>query len=258
MTTLLHLLSGLLFACAAAAGPAPAAITDADPPNPVVLLHGLARSSASMAAMQEALEADGRRVCNIDYASTTQAIPALLTEQIRPQLQACLGDDPGPVDFVTHSLGGILVRQLRADDPDFVFGRVVMLGPPNGGSEVVDTLGDYPPFAWINGPAGLQLGTDAAAVPRTLGATDLDVGVIAGEESINLILSRMIPGADDGKVSLESARLEGMRDFLVVPVSHPFLMKDGEAIRQTLHYLRDGAFDHAPLPPPEPVPALSK
>jgi triacylglycerol lipase len=262
-------LVGVLSLCLAASATASPTTSATAPPDcgaaattdcrPVaVLLHGLARSSSSMRDMAGALEEGGWRVCNIDYPSTTQDIPTLVAQQIRPQLQACVGADPRPVAFVTHSLGGILVRQLHADDPAFAFGRVVMLGPPNGGSEVVDELGDFAPFGWINGPAGLQLGTDADSVPRALGATDLDVGVVAGENSINVILSQMIPGDDDGKVSLESARLEGMRDFLVVPVSHPFLMQDDVVIAQTLHYLREGGFDHTPPPPATPNEVLSK
>lgn len=207
----------------------------------VVLLHGLARSPNSMADMAASLKAAGFEVCNLGYPSTEHSIEDLASKQVLPDVLKCIGAEPRKVNFVTHSLGGIIVRQLKGS-AGLAFGRVVMLGPPNGGSEVVDKLGGLAPFEWINGPAGQQLGTGKASVPRALGATDLEVGVIAGQNSINPILSWLIPGPDDGKVSIENAKLKGMRDFLVVPVSHPFLMKDRDVIMQTIHFLRSGAF----------------
>ncbi|MDX1459024.1 MAG: alpha/beta fold hydrolase [Marinobacter sp.] len=213
-----------------------------DQAGTVVLLHGLARSADSMTEMEDALLAAGYRTCNIDYPSTDHPIQELASNYILPAIHSCTSDEPVTLHFVTHSMGGIIVRHLRTDQPTLQFGRVVMLGPPNSGSEVVDKLGDLAPFEWINGPAGQQLGTAENALPRSLGATDLEVGIIAGEDSINPILSLMIPGEDDGKVSLENAKLEGMSDFLVVPVSHPFLMKDDEVIEQTLHFLEHGGF----------------
>ena len=213
----------------------------------VVLLHGLARSPDSMEKMKYSLEQEGYEVCNLGYPSTEQSIEQLASDQVLPAIHACRGPERRRTHFVTHSLGGIIVRQLHAmpaDEAALVFGRVVMLGPPNGGSEVVDKLGGMPPFQWLNGPAGQQLGTDENAVPVRLGATNLEVGVIAGNRSINLILSTLIPGDDDGKVSIDNARLEGMKDFIVLPVSHPFLMKDDDVIRQTINFLQAGAFQH--------------
>ena len=147
-----------------------------------------------------------------------------------------------PVSFVTHSLGGIIVRQLAATRAVDHFGRVVMLGPPNHGSEVVDALGDWYVFKALNGPAGQQLGTSADSLARSLGSAEFPVGIIAGDRSINWILSAIIPGEDDGKVSIESAKLEGMRDFIVLSASHPFLMNDRRAIEQTIHFLARGCF----------------
>lgn len=215
------------------------------PGEPVVLLHGLARSPDSMTALASALTTAGYAVCNIRYPSTEFRIEVLAANSVLPDILKCFGTEARPINFVTHSMGGIIVRQLKASAAPLVFGRVVMLGPPNGGSEVVDKLGSLAPFQWLNGPAGNQLGTAAAALPRTLGATELEVGVIAGRRTINPLLSLLIPGDDDGKVSLENTRLEGMRDYLVVPVSHPFLMKDDEVIRQTIHFLGSGQFEHA-------------
>lgn len=215
-------------------------------PELVVLLHGLARTSGSMEKMADALAAAGYEVCNVDYPSRESNVETLAAQQVLPAIMNCRGDTERPVSFVTHSMGGIIVRQLQAMPLRFRFGRVVMLGPPNGGSEIVDKLGGLALFGWINGPAGRQLGTAADALPRRLGATELELGVIAGRHSVNPLLSLIIPGNDDGKVAVAKARVEGMDDFLVVPVSHPFLMRDKAVIAQTLQFLKAGRFARGP------------
>ena len=206
----------------------------------VVLLHGLARSDGSMEEMAQSLEEAGFEVVNHDYPSTEYPIEELSLAAIRAGVSEC--PEGSRVNFVTHSLGGILVRYyLEYHDLDNL-GRVVMLGPPNKGSQVVDAMAEVPGFELLHGPAGLQLGTDSSSLPNSLGAADFEVGIIAGTRSINLILSQLLPNPDDGKVSVESTKLEGMSDHITVPVSHPFLMKDEEVIRQTIHFLRYGQF----------------
>ncbi len=209
---------------------------------PVILLHGLARTSGSMTPMAERLAQAGFAVCNIDYPSRHHRIEVLSTEHVLPRIRKCLGPEPAAPHFVTHSLGGIIVRQLAATGALPAIGRVVMLGPPNGGSEVVDSLGDWALFNAINGPAGRQLGTAPDALPRQLGPPPFETGIIAGSFSINPLLSLLIPGEDDGKVSLASARLDGMRDFRVMPVSHPLMMRNTAVIEQTIHFLHHGRF----------------
>jgi hypothetical protein len=147
------------------------------------------------------------------------------------------------INFVTHSMGGILVRQYLSTNEIPSLRRVVMLGPPNKGSQVVDTLKDMPGFKLINGPAGMQLGTDYLSVPNKLGAANFDVGIIAGTRSINLILSTLLPSPNDGKVSVENTKLEGMSDHISLPVTHPFMMSNNEVITQVLHYLTYGSFN---------------
>lgn len=215
----------------------------ADAPT-VVLLHGLARSAASMQHMQLALEQAGYRVCNLDYPSREHPVAELASRYVAPAVVECRRGSDRPVDFVTHSMGGIIVRQLAASGMVPGIGRVVMLGPPNQGSEVVDRLGGWYPFRLLNGPAGGELGTSPDSVPNRLGPAHFEAGVIAGNHSINWILSLMIPGDNDGKVAVSRARLDGMRDFVVVGASHPFLMNDRTAIRQTLRFLRRGCFSH--------------
>ena len=117
----------------------------------VILLHGLARTSTSMNKMQEALEAVGFKTCNIDYPSTQHRISILAQDHILPKIKACVGNNDSSIHFVTHSIGGILVRYFAKHALISPIGRVVMLSPPNQGSEVVGALGDTWFFEIHNG-----------------------------------------------------------------------------------------------------------
>jgi len=212
----------------------------------VILLHGLARRSASMKKMETALTNEGYFVVNHSYASRKNSIQEIASAELPVALNQCLPS--GRIHFVTHSLGGIVLRQYLQTRAIERLGRTVMLGPPNQGSQVVDTLRKFPGYQWINGPAGMQLGTDPESVPLLLGKAHFELGIIAGTKSINLILSTMLPHPDDGKVSVESTKLEGMRDHIAIPVSHPFLMKDALAIQQTIYFLGHGKFQKTGTP----------
>jgi triacylglycerol lipase len=210
----------------------------------VILLHGLCRTKRSMQAIEAALARDGYQVSNVDYPSRSSGIAQLSERTVGDAIAACRERGASRIHFVTHSMGGILVRDFlsRHSIPDL--GRVVMLSPPNGGSEVVDVLGRCWMFKVINGPAGTELGTDSCSAPCKLGAVSFPLGVIAGDRSINWINSLFIRGTDDGKVSIERTKVAGMRDHVVVHATHPFIPRNRVAIDQIIKFLRDGEFNH--------------
>jgi triacylglycerol lipase len=209
----------------------------------VVLLHGLARSSTSLNKMEQALQDEGYSTANINYPSRDFEIAELASIAVEEGLATCrAGEDVEKIHFVTHSLGGILVRQYLSTGSIEELGRVVMLGPPNQGSVAADDLDGIPGFDWLNGPAGRQLGKGEDSVPLALGPADFELGIIAGNRTIDPITSAVLDNPDDGRVSVEDTRLDGMDDFVVVEHSHAFMMRMQTPIELTKTFLKTGSF----------------
>ena len=186
-----------------------------DTDETVLLLHGLGRTPLSMLILKHRLQNAGYRVRLLGYASTEGQV-ADHSAWLKAELDARNWPTKGKIHFVTHSLGGIVVRKYLAENPMANLGRVVMVAPPNQGSEIADYLKDWRLYQATMGPSGQELGTDARSTPNRLGTVDFELGVIAGDASLNLFMSRIIPGADDGKVAVKRTKVDGMKDFIEV------------------------------------------
>lgn len=207
----------------------------------VILLHGLNRSARSMRKMSMALAADGYDVCSINYPSRYFTVATLANEYVLPKINACVSTTTEAVNFVTHSMGGIIVRQLDEDLKFYPQGRIVMLSPPNQGSEVVDRMSNTWYFQQLAGPAGNELGTTEAGLPKSLPKPTMPFAVIAARHS-NSAMSFIIPGDDDGKVSLQNMQLDNMEEFIIVNSTHSFMMGNAQTIQYVLHFLKNGCF----------------
>ena len=211
--------------------------------NIVILLHGLNRTYRSFSKMESVLKNEGYDVINIDYPSNQYTIEVLVEEFITPIINKYQNQPNTKIHFVTHSMGAILLRYYLQHHKLDNIGNVVMLAPPNQGSEVVDKLNKVIGFKLINGPAGLQLGTKNSSMPIQLEDVDYPVGVIAGNRSMNPILSCLIPGKNDGKVSLKRTKVNGMKDHLVMPYTHTMIMWHRSVIRQTQYFIKNSQFN---------------
>ncbi len=218
----------------------------------VVLLHGLGRGFRSMSYLESRLERAGYHVVNVAYPSRTMPIETIAADWLPAMLRESGAATATRVHFVTHSMGGIVLRQWLASAPAerANLGRVVMLAPPNAGSEVTERLAAFPPFRWFTGVNGRRLGPRATDLPRSLGpwpAGAPPLGIIAGDRSLNPLFSAWLPGPDDGKVSVASTRLAGMTEAIVLHHSHTWLMWRADTASEVIHFLRDGHFSTAPL-----------
>ena len=239
-------LAGWLILVAAAATLAPDRAYGAEMQNEqqcVILLHGMGRTRLSMSYLEDALSAKGYHVINYGYPSTSAPIEELARQHLPQAIKLCPGATPQPINFVTHSLGGILVRYYLQEHQLPEGSRMVMLSPPNKGTELADRFKDLALYRWITGPPGQQLGTSENSLPNKLKPVDMDIGIITGRRTYEPWFSNLLPGEDDGKVSVESAKLDEMADFLVVDSGHTFIMNDPEVIRQIDAFLRTGCFE---------------
>lgn len=244
----------LLTGCATA--PRTQLVSVAESTDCVVLLHGLNRSWRAMRPMAEALQKAGFTTANVDYPSQLGPVEEIAPLAVGTGLSECRATGAQRIHFVTHSIGGILLRYEHERAPIADLGRVVMLGPPNQGSEVVDIAQGWPGMSVFGGAAGLQLGTADNSIPSQLGPVDFELGVIAGTGSINPWMSAMLPDDDDGKVTVAATQVDGMDDFLVVSKSHRYITQSDVVFRNTEAFLKTGRFLDSDKPerPPAPGP----
>lgn len=208
----------------------------------VILLHGLARSSRCMNRLEKILQQAGYHTVNLNYPSTSGSIESLSDTVIT---NALAHTEPSEtVHFVTHSLGGILLRHFLTQNEIDRLGRVVMLAPPNHGSQIVEWLQHYRLFQRLLGPAASQLGTRPDRLVNQLPPAPCELGIIAGSRAVNVLFSPFLPKPNDGTVSVENTKLAGMRDHITLPTTHPLIMRNKQVIKQVLAFLKSGQFSH--------------
>jgi pimeloyl-ACP methyl ester carboxylesterase len=214
----------------------------AEPGSPqVVVLHGLGRTETAMLLLENQLAGAGFEVHNIGYPSRDQT-PEALIELIADEIDDCCANNGRTLHLIGHSLGGLLIRAYLEQAEPANLGRVVLLGTPNGGSELADqTDGLASSLLDYAGPTARMLGTGADAFPASLGPPTYPLGIIAGTRDAG-VTNQWLPLPNDGMVSVASARLEGMVDFLELGVTHWGLRNDPEVARQSIHFLEHGSF----------------
>lgn len=209
----------------------------------VVLLHGIARSASSLATLEHALRADGYRTLNLDYPARSRCIADIVAD-LHETISRFGGECGGRLHFVTHSMGGLVARAYIARHRPERLGHIVMLAPPNEGSEIADLLRNNALYRGFFGPAGAELVTARPdTLCQVLGEVDYPLGVIAGDRSLDPLAWLLLPGPNDGRVSVERSRVAGMADHITIHSTHPLIMRNREAIAQTRHFLKHGHFE---------------
>lgn len=209
-------------------------------PACVFVLHGLARPSATE-TLAAALRRTGFDARSVIYRSTSDSFEGMverLAQAVSARSSSCR-----QLDFVGYSLGALVIRAYLGESPPAQLGRVVMIAPPNQGSELADHLGAIWLFRRAAGAVAAQLGTAADSLPRRLPAPRYPLGIIAGDRASNPLGWLLIAGPHDGTVSVASTRLDGMSDFLLVHRTHHFIVRTPEVAAQTAAFLRNGRFN---------------
>ena len=214
----------------------------------VVFIHGLQRTGFSMVRLERVFRNAGYRTVVCSYSSAYHI--ATISTNLFNGLAPLVADAP-EVHFVTHSMGGIILRDGLARNalPNAAIGNAVMLAPPNRGAELIDKFADTPGFGAVWGAAGRGLRSGPDSVPARLPPVDFRCGVIAATRSASP-LSLFIPGRDDGKVSISSTYAPGIAAHVSMPANHLLMTFFDSVGLETLHFIRNGrfSFDNATEP----------
>jgi len=213
----------------------------------VVILHGIAKTNSSMRSVEKLLQKEGYKTLSITYPSQKNSIDDIASYLREEHLNDAFWENADNVHIVTHSMGGLVARRYldtyKDDIPEDKLGRVVMLAPPNGGSEVADTIHGLSLYQWFYGPAGEELTTEVQS--KNGSTVYYDLGIIAGtKEWPYPVAAFIVPGESDGRVSVEKTKLDGMADHVSVSATHTFIMNKKDVHKQLLHFLKEGAFEN--------------
>lgn len=211
----------------------------------VILLHGLIRTNHSMSKLESVLKKNHYIVINDTYPSTRKSIKELSEEFIPSVIGKCLKHQPKHIHFVTHSLGGIILREYLQRNNVSQLDRIVMLAPPNHGSRLAD-ISNNQIAKLLFGPSIKELTTQREDIP--IKNSHYKIGIIAGNASINPLGVLVFNEPNDGIVPVSSTKMKQMHDFIVLPVTHPFMTRNKAVVAQVLYFLDHGRFfSHPPL-----------
>ena len=218
-----------------------------DTGHAVIYLHGIGRSSRSLAPIFKAMPSHGYVHVPMEYPSTRVTLEQS-SEYLHSVIESLTA--VSKISFVVHSMGGLVVRRYLKDHLDPRLHRMVMLGTPNNGAELADLLKQNFFFRKIYGPAGQELVSDPTGTIKSLPTPSFEFGIIAGGRGDDQGFNKLLPGDDDGTVTVASARLVGAADLLRIPKIHAFLMSDATAIAAVQYFLEHGRFfaDRDPEP----------
>ncbi|MDA1016237.1 MAG: alpha/beta fold hydrolase [Planctomycetota bacterium] len=215
----------------------------------VVMIHGILRSSRSFKKMQQPLIDAGYTTIGFDYPSTRVEIEDS-AEFLHSVIESLDGIDE--INFVVHSMGGLLVRSYLSKHNDKRIKRMVMLGVPNNGANLADIFKGNVLFRTVMGPAGQQLVEDPQGLIKKLPIPEFEFAIIAGGRNTETGFNPFVPGDDDGTVAVESAKLPGCADFAIVNALHSFLMGNEQSIKMTINFFKHGRLHE--VGPAHPIP----
>lgn len=209
----------------------------------IILLHGIGRTSLSMVEISRKAKDAGYEVHNLNYHSTRDTLATIIRDTHK-DYDHIIGDEARRLHFICYSLGCLVTRGIIEQHRPANLGRVAMLGPPNQGSEMADWLKDHSLANWLFGPNLPQLGTaNRRVLLKLIGdSADYELGIIAGKDWIDPVGASIIPGDNDGRVSVERTRLPGMKAHKIVGVSHTGLLMNDDVIADAIHFIQHGAF----------------
>lgn len=247
---ILSLMIVLLSACQSI--PSAPILTNAgiNPKQCVVLVHGLWRSGWAMRSIAKDLEEYAYHTVSISYPSTSMTIPEIADTYMPPAIEECKKNGAEQIHIVSHSMGGIVVRQYLQTHNLPEGSKVVMLSPPNQGSELSDKFGEESWYQFFVGPAGSSLSNNEGGIIPTLKKVNASVGVIAGYRDWSVWPSSWLPEPNDGTVSVESMKLAEMDDFVLVNSGHAMMRFHADTHEQIRYFLTQGSFYHADKPDP--------